>query len=104
MKQDQQPGGECFKKWAVRLATYLQLLDIDEWDDLPPHFQCFFSQLKYNDIIGPLVRADYKSFKLGESKFNTASQIAVRYGITEYRLLRIVNKRLSQPATVSAQT
>lgn len=90
MKQDQQPGGECFKKWAVRLATYLQLLDIDEWDDIPPHFQCFFMNLKYRDIIGPLVRADYKSFKLGESKFKTASQIAIRYGITEQSLLRLV--------------
>ena len=60
--------------------------------------QNFGSHLKSN------ILPNSKNFKLGESKFNTASQIAVRYGITEYRLLRIVNKRLSQPATVSAQT
>ena len=90
MKQDQQPGGECFKKWAVRLATYLQLLDMDEWDDLPPHFQCFFMNLKYNDIIGPLVRADYKLMKQGESKFKTASQIALRYGIHKDTLARLI--------------
>lgn len=87
---DKQPGGERFKKMAVRLATHLSLMDIDEWEDLPPHFQAFFINLNYRDIVAPLVRYDYKCFKSGESKFNSAAQIALKYGIHKDCLARII--------------
>lgn len=96
LKNDKRPGGEQFKKMAVRLATYLYLLDIDEWDDLPPNFKCFFENLKYRDIVGPLVRADHKAFKSGDTRFKSCAQIAIKYRITEQSLLRIVNYKNQQ--------
>lgn len=88
---DKKPGGEKFKKQAVKLATYLYLLDIDEWEDLPPNFKCFFEHLSYREIIAPLVRADYKAFKTGDARFKSASQIAIKYGVTYQSFLRIIN-------------
>lgn len=96
LKNDTHPGGEQFKKMAVRLATYLYLLDIDEWDDLPVNFRRFFEHLKYRDIIGPLVRADHKAFKSGDTRFKSCAQIAIKYGITEQSLLRIINYKIQQ--------
>lgn len=89
-KHETSPGGERFQTMAVRLATYLYLLDIDEWDDLPPNFQAFFSHLTYRDIVAPLVRADYKAFLSKESKFKSAAQIAQKYSIHIDCLRRIV--------------
>jgi hypothetical protein len=87
---DKRPDGPLFRKWAVRLATYLHLLDVDEWEDIPPHFRSFFECLTYRDIVGPLVRADYRDFKAGTSKFKSAAQIAMKYAVSEYALHRMV--------------
>lgn len=81
-----------FQKWAVRLATYLYVLDCDEWNDIPPNFRAFFERLTYRDIVGPLIRADYRDFKEGVSRFKSASQIAQKYGVTKTALCRVVKK------------
>lgn len=75
---------ERHKVMAGRLAFHLGFSKSDRFEDAPVKVQAFLMSIRYNSLIGPLVKTD-------RANGLTYGQLEIKYGIYAADLHGIVN-------------
>ncbi|TXH43974.1 MAG: hypothetical protein E6Q97_33400 [Desulfurellales bacterium] len=80
-----QRRAERSRLMVVRLAAYLNICNVDRFDQVPPHVAKCFLEMKYEEMIRPLVLND------------RANGMAFRGLAAKYMIDHVTASRLCQP-------